>query len=133
MTERKKPIKTSKAKTKEEPGIAAMAHDAKPKLTKEELYRIELFYSRMELAKAKAELAEQKAREVEREAQLKARALRTDAEMHKREAVRQRDSGRAFMLSLGPKYGIDFSKATYDSEDGTITVIEEDEKVERKE
>lgn len=109
----------------ERTGLASERHEAKPKLDREDLYRVETLYLKMELAQAKKENCELRAQLEEQRALLHVRSLRADAELHSRDATTHRSSAQAFMLSLGPKYGVDFTKATYDDESGAITVIEE--------
>lgn len=115
----------------EQDSMSVVAHDSKQRLTREELFRIELFYTKVELEVMKAQYCELQAQKMEHEAVLQVRALRADAALHQTEADKFKSSGQAFMLSLGPKYGVDFSKCAYDDESGAITELEPSDKVKR--
>jgi hypothetical protein len=137
MSKKPKPQKTGKAaatpaesKTDgttddgERKSITVEAQEAKPKLEPEDLYRAEMFYAKMETEQVRRLLCEEQAARLEMEAALKVRAIRADGAQHEREAQRWKASGKSFMLSLNDKYGVDFSRATYDDQTGVISVPE---------
>lgn len=108
----------------EEKSLSVLANEGKPKLESADLYRIEMYYAKMELAHVKAENCELKAQLKELQNALAIRSIRNDGQVHGNDSRKWKSVATNFMLSLGPKYGVDFTKASYDDETGTIHVLE---------
>lgn len=116
----------------EQKGLGVLAHEGKPKLEREDLFRIEMLYAKMQLEQVKAENCELKAQLKEVQHTLAVRSIRNDGQTHNRESQKWKGVATNFMLSLGPKYGVDFTKCGYDDETGTIHVLEPDGIVKRE-
>lgn len=128
-----KPAETAEASggNGEQKGLGVLAHEGKPKLEREDLFRIEMLYAKMQLEQVKAENCELKAQLKEVQHTLAVRSIRNDGQTHNRESQKWKGVATNFMLSLGPKYGVDFTKCGYDDETGTIHVLEPDGIVKR--
>lgn len=116
----------------EEKSLSVLAHEGKPKLEQVDFFRIEMLYAKMELEQVKSENCELKAQLKELQHTLSVRSIRNDGQVHSREMAKWKNVAANFMLSLGPKYQVDFTKASYDDETGTIHVLEPDGRVQRE-
>jgi len=94
-------------------------------LTREHLLEIELLRVKRSEKVLIAQARHAQAEKLHLNSVLQVKALRHEALAAERGANEFKDEQKLLFNRLGPVYGIDFRKVTYDDETGIITVLEE--------
>ena len=119
-------VKEMKTKKKKQVKKNHLTSDGQLCLTRTHLLEIELLRSKHQAEIFFAQARNAQADKVEVDAILQVRALRQEAAAAGRRALEFSDDSKLLFNRLGPEYGIDFRKSTYDDETGIIQVSDDE-------
>lgn len=107
--------------------------DGQPQFEESDLLKVENLRLKAVNARQAAINLHQAAEQIEFNAKIEAKAKRNEALVCERLQQKYQDEQSLLFNKLGPKYGIDFKKSTYDDETGIILImdLEEPEKGEK--
>lgn len=115
----------SSRKVQLKPGQGFLDDEGRLCMTKEDLLEVELYRAKALERDVAAQKLHLQAEQMEFNTKLTVKALRKEALVAEAQAQKLKDDQKRLFNKLGPKYGVNFKKSTYDDETGIILVIDE--------